>query len=124
MELRFHIPSSELAGDDPVENFKDQVLGKASIISATGDAIAIFREIQCLTPRYGVFIFLFCAYCWTGEVYIEVIYGMIYSEVVMISRFSKHSFNFMVKRLTTKFLCPPFCVFSYFLTRMDVRCFS
>lgn len=53
MELRFHIPSSELAGDDPVENFKDQVMGKASIISATGDAIAIFREIQCLTPRYS-----------------------------------------------------------------------
>ncbi|ODM98071.1 FACT complex subunit SSRP1 [Orchesella cincta] len=51
MELRFHIPSSELAGDDPVENFKDQVMGKASIISAVGDAIAIFREIQCLTPR-------------------------------------------------------------------------
>lgn len=51
MELRFHIPSSELAGDDPVDSFKQQVMGKASIISATGDAVAIFREVQCLTPR-------------------------------------------------------------------------
>jgi len=51
MELRFHIPPSELAGDDPVESFKEQVTNKASIISAVGDAIAIFREIQCLTPR-------------------------------------------------------------------------
>jgi structure-specific recognition protein 1 len=51
MELRFHIPSSDLAGDDPVDSFKQQVMGKASIISATGDAIAIFREVQCLTPR-------------------------------------------------------------------------
>jgi structure-specific recognition protein 1 len=52
MEMRFHIPSSELAGgDDPVESFREQVMGKASIISATGDAIAIFREVQCLTPR-------------------------------------------------------------------------
>ncbi|XP_063599816.1 FACT complex subunit Ssrp1-like isoform X1 [Penaeus indicus] len=51
MEMRFHIPSSELAGDDPVENFQQRVMAKASVITATGDALAIFREVQCLTPR-------------------------------------------------------------------------
>jgi structure-specific recognition protein 1 len=71
LEMRFHIPSSELAGEDPVDQFHQQVgdntnqspctmhitqfsaqvMNKASVISATGDAIAIFREIQCLTPR-------------------------------------------------------------------------
>ncbi|XP_046399904.1 FACT complex subunit Ssrp1 [Ischnura elegans] len=59
MEMRFHIPSSELAGDDPVDAFHQQVMNKASVISATGDAIAIFREIQCLTPRgrYDIKVF-------------------------------------------------------------------
>lgn len=53
MEMRFHIPSSEFAGDvDPVEAFQKQVMDQASVISVSGDAIAIFREIQCLTPRY------------------------------------------------------------------------
>lgn len=51
MEIRFHIPTSELAGDDPVEAFHSQVMQKASVISVSGDAIAIFREIHCLTPR-------------------------------------------------------------------------
>lgn len=52
MEMRFFIPSNELAGDlDPVEAFQQQVMNKASVISVSGDAIAIFREIQCLTPR-------------------------------------------------------------------------
>lgn len=54
MEMRFFIPSNELAGDlDPVEAFQKQVMTKASVISVSGDAIAIFREIQCLTPRYN-----------------------------------------------------------------------
>ncbi|KAK9512299.1 hypothetical protein O3M35_000757 [Rhynocoris fuscipes] len=59
MEIRFHIPSTELAGDDPVESFHSQVMQKASVISVSGDAIAIFREIQCLTPRgrYDIKIF-------------------------------------------------------------------
>lgn len=52
MEMRFFIQSSE-GGDDPVEAFQRQVMPKASVISATGDAIAIFREVQCLTPRYN-----------------------------------------------------------------------
>ncbi|CAL4063809.1 unnamed protein product, partial [Meganyctiphanes norvegica] len=52
LEMRFHIPASELEGEeDPVESFKNRVMSKASIITATGDAIAIFSEIQCLTPR-------------------------------------------------------------------------
>nr|CAG4644640.1 EOG090X02Z1 [Leptodora kindtii] len=56
MEMRFFIPSNETGGDDNVEAFQRQVMQKASVISATGDAIAIFREIQCLTPRYcGIF---------------------------------------------------------------------
>lgn len=58
--MRFHIPTNELAGDmDAVEAFHQQVMNKASVISVSGDAIAIFRELQCLTPRYDIFyIFL------------------------------------------------------------------
>lgn len=51
IEMRFHIPASELAGEDPVESFQQRVMAKASVITATGDALAIFREVQCLTPR-------------------------------------------------------------------------
>lgn len=50
-EMRFHIPSSELAGEDPVESFKDQIMKSASIHTTTGDAIAIFRQIHCFAPR-------------------------------------------------------------------------
>lgn len=53
MEMRFYVPSNELAGDiDPVEAFQQQVMSKASVINVSGDAIAIFREIHCLTPRF------------------------------------------------------------------------
>lgn len=51
MEMRFHIPVSDSVDQDPVEAFHQQVMDKASVISVSGDAIAIFREIQCLTPR-------------------------------------------------------------------------
>ncbi|XP_059051992.1 FACT complex subunit Ssrp1 [Achroia grisella] len=60
MEVRFHIPTNELAGDmDAVEAFHQQVMNKASVISVSGDAIAIFRELQCLTPRgrYDIKVF-------------------------------------------------------------------
>lgn len=59
MEMRFHIPVSDSAEQDPVEAFHQQVMNKASVISVSGDAIAIFREIQCLTPRgrYDIKIF-------------------------------------------------------------------
>ncbi|XP_063225071.1 FACT complex subunit Ssrp1 [Bacillus rossius redtenbacheri] len=61
MEMRFHIPSSELAGDvDPVEAFHQQVMKQASVISLSGDAIATFKEIHCLTPRgrYDIKVFM------------------------------------------------------------------
>ncbi|XP_067633597.1 FACT complex subunit Ssrp1 isoform X2 [Eurosta solidaginis] len=59
LEMRFHIPAVESAEDDPVESFQNNVMSKASVISASGDAIAIFREIHCLTPRgrYDIKIF-------------------------------------------------------------------
>lgn len=52
MEMRFHIPTSESAEVDPVVAFHENVMKQASVISVSGDAIAIFREIPCLTPRY------------------------------------------------------------------------
>ncbi|XP_014232855.1 FACT complex subunit Ssrp1 [Trichogramma pretiosum] len=59
MEMRFHIPVSDNSEKDPVEEFHKEVMEKASVISVSGDAIAIFREIQCLTPRgrYDIKIF-------------------------------------------------------------------
>ncbi|XP_061390564.1 FACT complex subunit Ssrp1-like [Musca vetustissima] len=59
MEMRFHIPAVESAEEDPVETFQTNVMSKASVISASGDAIAIFREIHCLTPRgrYDIKVF-------------------------------------------------------------------
>ncbi|XP_063709713.1 FACT complex subunit Ssrp1 [Culicoides brevitarsis] len=59
MEMRFHIPTSETAESDPVEGFYNNVMDQASVISVSGDAIAIFREIHCLTPRgrYDIKVF-------------------------------------------------------------------
>lgn len=51
LEMRFHIPPSESGDVDPVDAFHKNVMKNASVISVSGDAIAIFREIQCLTPR-------------------------------------------------------------------------
>lgn len=34
-----------------LQAFAQNVLSKADVIQATGDAICIFRELQCLTPR-------------------------------------------------------------------------
>uniref|UniRef100_A0AAY4A0Y1 FACT complex subunit SSRP1 n=1 Tax=Denticeps clupeoides TaxID=299321 RepID=A0AAY4A0Y1_9TELE len=52
MEVRFYVPpSTGDEGADPVEAFAQNVLSKADVIQATGDAICIFRELQCLTPR-------------------------------------------------------------------------
>lgn len=53
MEMRFHIPASESVDVDPVDAFHANVMKQASVISVSGDAIAIFREIPCLTPRYA-----------------------------------------------------------------------
>ncbi|KAG8192979.1 hypothetical protein JTE90_028100 [Oedothorax gibbosus] len=59
MELRFHIPTDPNATVDAVQAFVDNVLAKASIIQATGDAMVTFKELQCLTPRgrYDIKIF-------------------------------------------------------------------
>lgn len=51
VEMRFHIPTTESSETDPVDAFYDNVIKQASVLSVSGDAIAIFREIQCLTPR-------------------------------------------------------------------------
>ena len=51
MEMRFHIPTDANAENDAVQEFYSNVLSKADIIQATGDAIANFTEVQCLTPR-------------------------------------------------------------------------
>ncbi|XP_069135887.1 FACT complex subunit SSRP1-like [Argopecten irradians] len=61
MELRFHIPGQPTATNaekgentenkDPVQEFYENVLDKADIIQATGETIAVFTEIHCLTPR-------------------------------------------------------------------------
>lgn len=52
MEMRYHIPSTEAGDNDPVDVFYQNVINKASVLSLSGDAIAIFRETQCLTPRF------------------------------------------------------------------------
>lgn len=59
MEMRMHIPTAESADSDPVEAFHQNVMKQASVINVSGDAIAIFREIPCLTPRgrYDIKIF-------------------------------------------------------------------
>ncbi|XP_022653198.1 FACT complex subunit Ssrp1-like [Varroa jacobsoni] len=58
-EMRFFIPSDANADVDAVDAFRNNVMSKASIIQATGDAIALFSDIQCLTPRgrYDIKIF-------------------------------------------------------------------
>ena len=49
---RFHIPNSKVAGiGNPAEVFKSQIVKKANIMTDTGNTIAIFREIHCLSPR-------------------------------------------------------------------------
>ncbi|KAK3535989.1 hypothetical protein QTP70_023737 [Hemibagrus guttatus] len=52
MEVRFYVPpSTGDDGTDPVEVFAQNVLSQADVIQATGDAVCIFKELQCLTPR-------------------------------------------------------------------------
>ncbi|XP_027010525.1 FACT complex subunit SSRP1a isoform X1 [Tachysurus fulvidraco] len=52
MEVRFYVPpSTGDDGTDPVEVFAQNVLTQADVIQATGDAVCIFKELQCLTPR-------------------------------------------------------------------------
>ncbi|XP_060783304.1 FACT complex subunit SSRP1a [Neoarius graeffei] len=52
MEVRFYVPpSTGDDGTDPVEVFSQNILSQADVIQATGDAVCIFKELQCLTPR-------------------------------------------------------------------------
>jgi structure-specific recognition protein 1 len=59
MEMRYHIPTTESADVDPVEAFQQNVMQKANVLSVSGDAITIFRDVQCLTPRgrYDIKVF-------------------------------------------------------------------
>lgn len=50
-EMRFFVPSDSMAETDPVQEFFRKVMAKADVIQAAGDAITIFKEVQCLTPR-------------------------------------------------------------------------
>ena len=71
MEMLLFIQSNEQGGDDAVA-FQEQVMLKTGvIISATGDAIGILKEVQSLTPRYDMrsmptfsFIFFTFALIW------------------------------------------------------------
>jgi len=52
MEMRFFVPANQdESAVDPVKQFHDQIMAKAEIIQATGDAIVTFEEVACLTPR-------------------------------------------------------------------------
>ncbi|KAF5904952.1 FACT complex subunit SSRP1-like, partial [Clarias magur] len=52
MEVRFYVPpTTGDDGTDPVEVFSQNILSQADVIQATGDAVCIFKELQCLTPR-------------------------------------------------------------------------
>lgn len=52
MEMRFFVPAyQDENAEDPVKEFHEQIISKADIIQATGDAIVTFAEVACLTPR-------------------------------------------------------------------------
>ncbi|XP_063086476.1 FACT complex subunit SSRP1-like [Cavia porcellus] len=51
VEMRFYVPPTQEEGVDLVQAFAQNVLSKADVIQATADAICIFQELQCLTPR-------------------------------------------------------------------------
>uniref|UniRef100_A0A673Z3P1 FACT complex subunit SSRP1 n=1 Tax=Salmo trutta TaxID=8032 RepID=A0A673Z3P1_SALTR len=60
MEVRFYVPPGTAdEGADPVEAFAQNVRSKADVIQATGDAVCVFKELQCLTPRgrYDILIY-------------------------------------------------------------------
>ncbi|XP_018496026.1 FACT complex subunit Ssrp1, partial [Galendromus occidentalis] len=59
MEMRFYVPTDPNPDVDAVEAFKANVMSGAGITQATGDAIANFNGVQCLTPRgrYDIKIF-------------------------------------------------------------------
>lgn len=118
MEMRMHIPTSESVDTDPVEAFHQNVMKQASVISVSGDAIAIFREIQCLTPRFVFFFF-----------FINVLFGGVlqqtfnFSVVGTISKSFRHFFNCTEKRSITKYQCQRCCDCFCYRTRIVGKCF-
>ncbi|GAV03684.1 hypothetical protein RvY_14074 [Ramazzottius varieornatus] len=50
MEMRFYIPQEGAEGD-PLESFHQNVIEKADMVQATGDALMSLNEVPCLTPR-------------------------------------------------------------------------
>ena len=116
MEMRYHIPTTESSDTDPVDAFYQNVMTKASVISVSGDAIAIFREIPCLTPRYV-------------SIYKEaIIFNLLilnylfFLVVATTSKYSNPSFNCMVKHLITKFHFQLCYVCSYCHIKTIVKC--
>jgi structure-specific recognition protein 1 len=114
MEMRYHIPTSESSETDPVDAFYEKIIKKASVLSMSGDAIAVFKEIQCLTPRYVAYIFM-------QPVSNVLLFILV---VATTSKFSRHSFNCTAKRSITKYRSPLCFVYSCCRTRTIVKCFS
>lgn len=117
MEMRFHIPTTETAETDPVDAFQKNVMDKASVISVSGDAIAIFREIHCLTPRFVDLSKKFRNYS------IDQLPSS-FSEVATTSKSSRPSSNSTARLSTTRSPCPPCCDSSCCRTRTTGRCSS
>ncbi|XP_076817468.1 FACT complex subunit SSRP1-like [Clavelina lepadiformis] len=51
MEMRFYIPPSQDDSVDKVKEFHESVMAKADVLQVKGNAICIFQDLQCLTPR-------------------------------------------------------------------------
>ncbi|KAH8038796.1 hypothetical protein HPB51_003280 [Rhipicephalus microplus] len=54
MELRFHIPTDPNSDTDPIQAFRNNVLSKASIIQATGDAMLHGKTFDYKIPLTAV----------------------------------------------------------------------
>lgn len=48
-DMRLYMPPG--SGEDAIKSFVEKVLSRASVIKVTGQSIATFTELQCLTPR-------------------------------------------------------------------------
>lgn len=48
-DMRLYMPPG--GGEDAIKAFVEKVLSRASVIKVTGQSIATFTELQCLTPR-------------------------------------------------------------------------
>jgi len=48
-DMRLYMPPG--GGEEAIKSFVEKVLSRASVIKVTGQSIATFAELQCLTPR-------------------------------------------------------------------------